>query len=115
MAYAPVLTDGQIDRIRVFAKPRSVVADEILYKPDDDTPPVYLVLTGRIRIVAIIGGEEQLVTTYGPGQFSGELLMVAGRRSIYRCQAAEPSELLQLSAKDLRTLIARTRSLATSS
>jgi thioredoxin reductase (NADPH) len=107
MAYAPVLTDDQIDRIRAFAKPRSVVADEILYNPDDDTPPVYLVLTGRIRIIAIVGGEEQPVTTYGPGQFSGELLMIAGRRSIYRCQAAEPGELLQLGAKDLRTLIGK--------
>jgi thioredoxin reductase (NADPH) len=69
MAYAPVLTDDQIDRIRAFAKPRSVVADEILYNPDDDTPPVYLVLTGRIRIIAIIGGEEQLVTSYVPASF----------------------------------------------
>jgi thioredoxin reductase (NADPH) len=107
MSYAPVLTEVQIDRIRVFARLRSVVADEILYNPDDDTPPVYLVKSGQIKIVAVGGGEDRLVTTYGPGQFSGELLMISGRRSIYRCQAVLPGELLELSAKDLRTLIGK--------
>lgn len=47
------------------------------------------------------------VTSYSAGQFSGELLMIAGRKSIYRCQATETGTLLELSAKDLRTLIAR--------
>jgi thioredoxin reductase (NADPH) len=107
MAYAPILTDEQIDRIRTVAKPKSAATDEILYRPGEDTPPVYLVLSGRIKIIAIVGGEDQLVTTYGPGQFSGELLMISGRRSIYRCQAMVASELLQLSAKELRTLIGK--------
>jgi hypothetical protein len=30
----------------------------------------------------VVGGEDQVVTTYCPGQFSGELLMISGRRSI---------------------------------
>jgi thioredoxin reductase (NADPH) len=107
LTYAPILTAAQIERIRVFAKPRVVTAGEILYQPNDDTPPVLVVISGAIKILAIVGGEEQTVTTYNPGQFSGELLMISGRRSIYRCQATEPGTLLELSAKDLRTLIAR--------
>ena len=46
MAYAPHLTEAQIDRIRVYAKPRQVVAGEILYEPGLDTPPVYVVISG---------------------------------------------------------------------
>jgi thioredoxin reductase (NADPH) len=107
MSYAPILTAAQIDRIRVFAKLRHVAAGDILYQPNDDTPPVLVVISGAIRILAIVGGEEQTVTTYNAGQFSGELLMISGRRSIYRCRAAEPGTLLELSAKDLRTLIAK--------
>jgi thioredoxin reductase (NADPH) len=107
MSYAPILTAPQIERIRVFAQPRSVAAGEILYNPNDDTPPVFLVISGEIKILAIGGGEERTVTTYGPGQFSGELLMISGRRSIYRCQAAAAGTLLELSAKDLRTLISK--------
>jgi thioredoxin reductase (NADPH) len=107
MSYAPVLTAPQIDRIRPFAKPRQVAEGEVLYRPDDDTPPVFVVLSGAIRILAVMAGEERPVTTYSAGQFSGELLMIAGRRSIYKCQVAEAGALLELSAANLRALIGR--------
>jgi thioredoxin reductase (NADPH) len=107
MSYAPILTEAQIGRIAELAKKRQVAAEEVLYRPNDDTPPVFVVLSGAIRIFAVIAGQEQTVTTYTAGQFSGELLMIAGRRSIYKCQAVEPGTLLELSAADLRTLIGR--------
>lgn len=107
MAYAPHLTEDQIERIRVYAKPRQVEAAEILYEPGFDTPPVYVVISGAIRIVAVGGEEERIVTTYRAGQFSGELLMISGRRSIYRCQAVEAGTLLELCPKNLRTLIGK--------
>ena len=107
MAYAPILTESQLERVRVFTKPRQVAAGDVLYNPNDDTPPVYVVIEGEIRIVSLAGGVEDTVTTYSPGQFSGELLMVAGRRSVYRCQAVEASSLLELSAENLRTLISK--------
>jgi thioredoxin reductase (NADPH) len=106
-AYAPTLTDAQIDRIRAFGGLRKVAAGDILYQPNDETPSVFVVISGKIEIIAVVGGEDQVVTAYGPGQFSGELLMISGRRSIYRCQAIEAGELLDLSANNLRTLIAR--------
>ena len=99
MTYAPILTESQLERVRVFTKPRQVAAGVVLYNPNDDTPPVYVVIEGKIRIVSLAGGVEDTLTTYSPGQFSGELLMIAGRRSIYRCQAVEASHLLELSAK----------------
>jgi len=107
MAYAPTLTESQLERVRVFTKPRQVAAGVVLYNPNDDTPPVYIVIEGKIRIVSLAGGVEDTVTTYDPGQFSGEMLMIGGRRSIYRCQAVEASRLLELSAENLRTLISK--------
>jgi thioredoxin reductase (NADPH) len=107
MSYAPILTASQIERIRAFAIPREVTAGEILYEPGDDTPPVFIVISGGIKILAVGGVEERTVTTYGVRQFSGELLMVAGRKSIYRCQAAKTGTLLELSARDLRTIIGK--------
>jgi thioredoxin reductase (NADPH) len=107
MAYAPHLTEAQIDRIRIYATPRQVIAGEILYQPGSDTPPVFVVISGEIRIIAIGGKKERTVTTYRSAQFSGELLMISGRRSIYGCQAMEDGTLLELSPADLRTLIAK--------
>lgn len=107
MAYAPYLNEAQIERIRAYATIREVVAEQILYEPGFDTPPVYVVLSGAIKIVAVGGEEERIVTTYRAGQFSGELLMISGRRSIYRCQVVESGTLLELCPKYLRTLIGK--------
>jgi thioredoxin reductase (NADPH) len=107
MAYAPILTEAQIDRIRPYARRRQIEEGEILYEPNDSTPPLYVVLAGAIRIVAVGGGEERVIVTYRLGQFSGELLMISGRRSIYRCQAVEAGALLELRATDLRMLIGK--------
>ena len=107
MAYAPQLTEAQIDRIRGYARPREVRAGDVLYEPGFATPPVYVVISGAIRIVAVGAQEERMVTTYRRSQFSGELLMISGRRSIYRCQAVEDGTLLELSPEDLRTLIGK--------
>jgi thioredoxin reductase (NADPH) len=107
VSYAPILTAPQIERIRVFAKPREVTAGEILYQPNDDTPPVFVVLSGGMKILAVGGVEVRTVTTYGAGQFSGELLMISGRKSIYRCQVTEGGTLLELSAKNLRAIIGK--------
>jgi thioredoxin reductase (NADPH) len=107
MSYAPILTEPQIERIRRVATPRQVATGEVLYEPNDETPPVFVVISGTIRIVAIGGGEERTVTSYSAGQFSGELLMISGRRSIYRCQVVEAGTLLELSARELRALIAK--------
>jgi thioredoxin reductase (NADPH) len=107
MAYAPKLSEAQIDRIRPYAKQREVSAGEVLYEPAFDTPPVYVVLSGAIRIIAVGGNEDRIVTTYREGQFSGELLMISGRRSIYRCQVVETGALLELRPEALRTLIGK--------
>jgi thioredoxin reductase (NADPH) len=107
MSYAPIVTELQIERIRLFAKTREVSADQVLYQPNDDTPPVFVVLSGAITILAITAGQDQVITTYRAGQFSGELLMISGRRSIYKCQVAEAGIVLELTAANLRLLIGR--------
>ena len=101
MSYAPVLTAPQIDRIRPFAKPRQVAEGEVLYQPDDDTPPVFLVLSGAIRILTVMAGEERPVTTYSTGQFSGELLMIAGRR--FFCSVRCPKASWRFSRRGIRS------------
>jgi hypothetical protein len=46
--YAPILTDAQIDRIRAFGGLRKVAAGAILYQPNDETPSVFVVISGKI-------------------------------------------------------------------
>lgn len=107
MANDPVLTPEQIERIRRISVARPVKAGEILFEPADEDVPFFVVISGRISILRLETGREREVAARGPGQFTGEMTMLSGRRSILRGQVTEDSELLMLTAEQLRTLIAK--------
>ncbi|MGH9686890.1 MAG: FAD-dependent oxidoreductase [Candidatus Acidiferrales bacterium] len=103
----PKLTPAQIDRIRQIAKLRHVRASDILFEPGDTNVPFFVLLSGAIEIVQPgINGERQ-VATHGPGEFTGELTMISGRKCLARGRVTEPGDFLELGGDCLRTLIAR--------
>ena len=103
----PILTPEQIARIEHFATHRSAEVGEILFDTSDLDIPFYLVLSGSIAIVQPLDDSEKKVATRGPGQFTGEMTMISGRRSIFRGRVTEAAELLVVTADRLRSLIAR--------
>lgn len=107
MANDPVLTPEQIERIRRISVARPVKAGEILFEPADEDVPFFVVISGRISILRLETGNEREVAARGPGQFTGEMTMLSGRRSILRGQVTDNGELLMLTAEQLRTLIAK--------
>ena len=104
---APVLCPDQIERIRPYAKARYAEPGEILYEPNDESQSVFVVESGLLRILALAEMESHLVISFGAGQFTGDVLVIAGRRSIFRCEVAEPSVLLELTTSDLRAMIGK--------
>lgn len=103
----PVLTPAQIARIRPDAKVRTVEAGEVLFEPGSLGMPCFVVLSGKLDIAAVGISGEQVIVTYGPGQFSGEVVLISGGRALSRGRVAEAGEFLELSADALRALIAR--------
>jgi thioredoxin reductase (NADPH) len=103
----PVLTAAQIARIQPYGKVRSVYAGEVLFEPGTFGMPCFVVLSGKLDIaIAGLSGEHVFVT-FGPGQFSGELVLISGARALSRGRVAESGEFLELSADALRALIAK--------
>jgi len=103
----PVLTAAQIDRVRPGSKLRAVNKGEILFEPGDINIPFFVLLSGRMDIVQPDLNGEMPVTTHGPNQFTGEMTMISGRRSLVRGRVTEPGEFLELSAVSLRSLVAK--------
>ncbi len=103
----PVLTEAQINRVRPGSKLREVKAGEILFEPGDTSVPFFVLLSGRMQIVQpdLVG--ERLITTQGPGQFTGEMTMISGQRCLVRGRMTEAGELLELSGDGLRSLVAK--------
>jgi thioredoxin reductase (NADPH) len=103
----PVLTEAQINRVRQGSKLRQVKKGEILFEPGDTSVPFLVLLSGGIEIVQpdLVG--EHLLTNHGPGQFTGEMTMISGRRCLVRGRVTEAGELLELSGDGLRSLVAK--------
>jgi len=80
----PVLTEAQISRVRPGSELRHVKRGEILFEPGDLSVPFFVLLSGNMEIVQpdLVG--ERLITNHGPGQFTGEMTMISGRRCLVR-------------------------------
>jgi thioredoxin reductase (NADPH) len=103
----PTLTVDQINRIRPVSKVRKVEAGDILFEPGDGDIPFFVLLSGSLEIVQPGLDAEQLIVKHQAGEFSGEITMISGRRSLVRGRVSEAGEFLEMSSDDLRTLVAR--------
>lgn len=99
---------AQIDRIRPLGKLRRVVAGEILFEPGDMDVPFFVLLSGSMEIVQPDFMGEHPVAAHGrPGEFTGELTMISGKRCLVRGRVTETGEFIELAGQGLRSLIAR--------
>ena len=103
----PVLTSAQIDRIRPMGRVRHVQQGEILFEPNDTAIRFFVVLSGNMEIVQPSLDGERAIVKHGPGQFTGEMTMISGQRSLVRGRVTEPGEFLELDADTLRSLVAK--------
>ena len=103
----PILTAAQINRARPYGKVRKVQPGEILFEPGDTQMPFFVLLSGSMEIVQPgLSGEREIVN-HGPGEFTGELTMISGQRSLVRGRVTAPGEVLEISSEGLRSLIAK--------
>jgi thioredoxin reductase (NADPH) len=103
----PVLTAAQISRVRSGSRLRDVKKDEILFEPGDMNVPFFVLLSGSMEIVQPDLAGERLIATHGPGEFTGEMTMISGRRCLVRARVTEPGEFLELGGDGLRSLVAK--------
>lgn len=103
----PVLTAAQIERIRPLGRLRQVQRGEVLFEPGDMDVPFFVLLSGRMEIVQPDINGERPIATHDPGEFTGEVTMISGKRSLARCRVTEPGEFIELTGQGLRSLIAR--------
>jgi thioredoxin reductase (NADPH) len=101
----PKLTPEQIHRIAAYGCMRSVQPDEVLIEQGDISVPFFVVITGEVEIVRPFGANETLVTIHGYGEFTGEVNMLSGRRSLVRARATKPGKVIELDHQQMRGLV----------
>ena len=101
----PTLSTDQIARIARYGTRRRVRRGEILFDQGTEGISFYVVITGSLEILRPHKGKEDLIVVHHAGQFTGEISLLNGRRSLARARVAEDGEVLEVPAGALHTLV----------
>jgi thioredoxin reductase (NADPH) len=101
----PKLTSVQISRIEAHGRIRSIQPGEVLIEQGDTSVPFFVVITGEIEIVRPFGTQETLITIHTDGEFTGEVNMLSGRRSLVRARVTKPGKVIELDHQQMLSLV----------
>jgi len=101
----PKLTAAQIARLASWGVRRHVAQGETLFDQGSVRRSFFVVLEGAIEIVSPSTTGDTPITIHRHGDFTGELDMLAGRPSLVRARAAEPSEVIEVNPDTLRRIV----------
>jgi thioredoxin reductase (NADPH) len=101
----PTLTPAQVRRVAVHGHMRSTQSGEVLIQQGDSAVPFFLVVSGELEVLRPSGAVETLVTVHGPGQFTGEVSTLSGRRALLRLRVAKAGEVIELDRQHIRALV----------
>jgi thioredoxin reductase (NADPH) len=92
----PRLSPAQVARVAAHGRVRRVRTGEVLIDLNDPQPRFFVVVSGEIEVVRIAGGAEERLAVFGPGQFTGEVNLLSGRRALVRIRATEAGEVIEV-------------------
>ncbi len=101
----PRLNDAQLRRIARYGEQRHVSAGEILFDQGTSALGIHVVLSGAVEIVRPGILNDELITVQHPGEFTGEVNVLAGRRALVRARMVEDGDVLVIGPQGLRRLI----------
>ncbi len=101
----PKLTPAQVSRIAARGHIREMKGGEVLYEQGHSAAPFFVVVSGELEVVRPSIPVETLVTVYEPGQFTGEVGTLSGRRSLFRVRATKPGKVIELDRQQMQALI----------
>ena len=118
----PVLSPGEIDRIRRFGEIRRFAAGEFLFRTGEAVPGMYVILSGRVAIVPrdglgqiapvdafaqLIGAPLEEMTEVVPGEVIAEIGQLSGRPdlSVFDARAVGDVEAIVVPPEALRALL----------
>jgi thioredoxin reductase (NADPH) len=108
--FAP-LPDSERASLAALAADVRIRADEYLLL-EGQAPAFFGLLEGRIDVFKAIGGRDQRLTTYGPGDYFGEVPLLLGAPALASLKATEPARLMRLDAADFLEMVTQCRVLS---
>ncbi len=102
----PTLNQELIDRIRSVAQLRSVRTGEVLYEPSCPDVPLFVVLDGTVSISRACE-DEKILAVRESGQFTGEMSVISGGRSLLTARVTKDGAVLELPREKVLSLMTK--------
>src|SRR5258708_6078047 len=100
-----VLNSIQMQRLVAHGHARSVNAGDVLVEPGARDIPVFVVVSGELEAVRPSFGQDTLIRVFGPGQFTGEINNISGRRAIACIRARQDGEIVEVARDRVLALV----------
>jgi len=101
----PTLTAAQVERLCAQGQRRALAPGEVLVESGARLVAFFVVTRGELEVVSQASGSETRIVVQGPGQFTGEVSMLSGRRSLVQVRARQASEVIEVGAERLRQVV----------
>jgi len=101
----PTLTEQQIARVAAQGRLRTVEPGDILVQAGEPVDHFYVVRSGEVEGLQIRDNGDIRVRMLRPGQFSGEVSLLSGRRGLVTLRAAEAGEVIEVDREKLLYLV----------
>ncbi len=102
-----LLSPALQDELVAAASPAQLSAQSWLFREGEPGDSLYLVVSGRLRVVAERDGVDRVLTTLGPGAALGELAVLTGSPRSASVQAVRDTELLEIEGGRFAELLRR--------
>jgi CRP-like cAMP-binding protein len=100
--------------LRVVGASANLVWTEnsVVFEKGSPAEALYIILSGRVRIVDVVDGEDVEIATLEPGDFFGELSLLLHSTHSKTARAMELTELMVLPKESFQELLASNAELA---
>jgi thioredoxin reductase (NADPH) len=99
---APLLSDAQLREMADFGSERTVEEGELLFRVGEATFDLFVVLEGEVEVMRTDG---EVVVTFGPGNFIGELGLLTGQIRFLNARVARAGRVLVIAQDEFRRLM----------
>lgn len=101
----PVLAPAQLARFAAHGTRRPMSRGDLLFEAGEANAHFFVITAGEVELVRPTSATETRVTALRAGQFTGEVYMLSGRRTLIRARVIEAGEVIELDREQLLALV----------
>ncbi|QIN79292.1 cyclic nucleotide-binding domain-containing protein [Rubrobacter marinus] len=102
----PKLADEEVAWLSAHGDELKLEAGEYLFLENESVDSFFVLLEGELRVLRPVEGGDEEVATHLPGEFTGQLAVLAGNVPRFRVRAVAPSRLLEITSGAFRRVSA---------